>query len=138
MTNIMQEAPKGFDSNAEYSASLGFKYTIDHHDIFCVPPNSNVLHAANEEDFNKPDVFGLGYSRSQFCSCESDKTKAKGEAEVKPSISVDQAIERCDSASSQMMLQLKTDEDKTVSSIHEKPAGSFSFRKLLGKCFNKK
>ena len=124
-------------NNAEYSASLGFKYTIDHHNIFCVPPNSNVLHAANEVDFSRPDVFGLGYSRSQYCSCELDKPKAKGEAEVKPSISIDQAIERCDSASSQMMSQFKMDQDKAVSSADVKPAKSFSFRKFLKQCFNK-
>lgn len=121
---ITEEAPKGFDS----------KYTIDHHDIFCVPPNSKVLHAANEVDFKRPDVFGLGYSRLQCCSCEVDKP----EPQFKPSISVDQAIERCDSASSQIMSRFKPDKDKTVSGADKKPAKSFSIRKFLAQCFNKK
>ncbi len=33
-------------------------YTIDP-SIFILPPNNNVLHAANETDLTQPDVFGV-------------------------------------------------------------------------------
>lgn len=87
-------------------------YTIDYDSIFRVPPNSTVLHAANETDLTEPDVFTGSKDPGHFYGPYLHHTDE--EPTSKDVTGCPDKFVRSDSATSHELLHSKPDELKEV------------------------
>ncbi len=129
-------------------------YTIDYDSIFRVPPNSTVLHAANETDLTEPDVFTgckdpKYYYRFHRSDINNTTIEPKNFANLHhtaiteeeppikdvtgcPDQSGKPTITRSDSATSHELLNIKPDDLKEVPVT---PVAKRSIKKFIKKIF---
>ncbi len=83
-----------------------FMYTVDP-SIFMIPPNGNVLHAANETDFTKPDVFLRHPTGLQATYLSPYTLLSWATKNLEEKVAVAPPVMRSDSATSHQMTAIK-------------------------------